>query len=243
MSSASALPRWLGTDHPCMKLALDAAVVLLSGGQDSTTCLVWAQRRFARVWSLAIAYGQRHGIELEAAAEIARRAGVPHRTIPCDSLTALGGNALTSNEEVQASLVPETGLPNTFVPGRNLIFLTLAAAYAYQQRAAHVVTGVCETDYSGYPDCRQATVVAMQAALRAGMEAEFHLHTPLMHLSKARSVQLAIEVGALGLLAYSHTCYNGKVPPCGTCPACLLRARGFAEAGIPDPLLERTARR
>jgi 7-cyano-7-deazaguanine synthase len=224
-----------------MQLAADAAVVLLSGGQDSTTCLVWAQRRFARVASLAIDYGQRHRIELDAAAEIARRAGVPHRTIPCDSLTALGGNALTGDEAVAGGVLARTGLPNTFVPGRNLVFLTLAAAYAWQVNAAHLVTGVCETDYSGYPDCRLETMRAMQEALRRGMEADFTIHTPLMHLSKAATVALAGELGALPLLAWSHTCYNGVVPPCGTCPACLLRARGFAEAGIADPLLERCA--
>ncbi|MHC5067932.1 MAG: 7-cyano-7-deazaguanine synthase, partial [Planctomycetota bacterium] len=134
-----------------------------------------------------------------------------------------------------------TALPNTFVPGRNLLFLTLAAAWAYQLGAANLVTGVCETDFSGYPDCRATTMRALEAALTAGMDAGFVIHTPLMHLDKAATVALAQELNALDLLAWSHTCYNGVVPPCGACPACQLRARGFAEAGIEDPLLRRLA--
>jgi 7-cyano-7-deazaguanine synthase len=222
-----------------MELDPASAVVLLSGGQDSTTCLAWAQRQFARVRSLAVDYGQRHRVELQAAAEIARRAGVEHAVVPCDSFRALGGNALTSDEAVQAGVRAENALPNTFVPGRNLIFLALAGAFAYQRGAANVVTGVCETDYSGYPDCRETTIRAMESALRLGMDAPFALHTPLMHLTKAETVRLARDLGALPLLAWSHTCYNGRVPPCGECPACLLRAKGFAEAGIADPLVER----
>ncbi len=222
-----------------MLLDSDAAVVLLSGGQDSTTCLAWALKRFGRVRSLAIDYGQRHRIELDAAARIAGLAGVPHAQIPCDSLRALGGNALTSDEAVAGGVRAGNQLPNTFVPGRNLIFLTLAAAFAYQHGAANLVTGVCETDYSGYPDCRESTMAALQEALRAGIDAPFVIHTPLMRLSKADTVRMARDLGALPLIAQSHTCYNGAIPPCGICPACELRAKGFAEAGIPDPLMER----
>ncbi len=134
-----------------------------------------------------------------------------------------------------------TGLPNTFVPGRNLVFITLAAAYAYQRGISEIVTGVCQTDFSGYPDCRESTMVALQAALRAGMDAPFTIHTPLMHLTKAQTVTMLRDLGGLPLLAYSHTCYEGAVPPCGRCPACVLRAKGFAEAGIADPLQERLA--
>ncbi len=217
-------------------------MVLLSGGQDSTTCLAWALKRFARVHTLAIDYGQRHRIELEAASEIARMAGVAHALVPCDSFRALGGNALTGDEAVTAGVRAENQLPNTFVPGRNLIFLTLAAAFAYQRGSANLVTGVCETDYSGYPDCRDETMTALQESLRRGMDAPFVIHTPLMRLSKADTVRLAQDLGALPLLAHSHTCYNGLIPPCGACPACQLRAKGFAEAGIADPLLERLAR-
>ena len=139
---------------------------------------------------------------------------------------------------MQSRSSSETGLPNTFVPGRNLVFLTFAAAFAYRQGIRHIVTGVAQTDYSGYPDCRAETIDALQQALRLGMESDVEIHTPLMHLSKKQTVELASDLGALPALAHTHTCYNGVRPPCGNCPACELRAKGFAEAGIPDPLLE-----
>ena len=213
------------------------AVVLFSGGQDSTTCLAWALARYDTVHAVTIDYGQRHRVEIEAAARICAAVGVPQAIVPCDSFRALGGNALTSDAPVQDG--PATnGLPNTFVPGRNLILLSLAAAYGYQRGMTDIVTGVCQTDYSGYPDCRQDTMVALQAALRAGLDAPVTIHTPLMWLTKAETVVLMRDLGRLDLLALSHTCYNGQVPPCGTCPACLLRANGFDEAGIPHPLLK-----
>lgn len=214
-----------------------SALVLLSGGQDSTTCLAWAAARWPRLYSIAFDYGQRHRIELRAAATIAGLAGVvEHRALTVSSLRELGGNALTGNEAV--SDAPSAGgLPNTFVPGRNLVFLTLAAAWAYQLGVHDLVTGVCQTDYSGYPDCRQDTMAAMQAALCAGLDAPIRIHTPLMHLTKAATIHLLQGLGRLDWLRHSHTCYNGGQPPCGTCPACKLRAKGFAEAGIADPLL------
>jgi 7-cyano-7-deazaguanine synthase len=220
-----------------MRFANDRAVVLLSGGQDSATCLRWAQQRFSTVEAVTIDYGQRHRVELDAAATIARLSGVSQRVIPCDSFAALGGNALTGPEAVASAPRADTNLPNTFVPGRNLVFLTLAAAYAYQRGISELVTGVCQTDYSGYPDCRATTMLALQAALRAGMDAPFTIHTPLMELSKADTVRLMRDLGGLDLYAHTHTCYNGRRPPCGECPACQLRAKGFAEAGMPDPLL------
>jgi 7-cyano-7-deazaguanine synthase len=225
-----------------MQQTPDAAVVLLSGGQDSATCLAWAQRRFARIHAVTFDYGQRHHIELDAAAVIAGMAGVSQSVIPCDSFRVLGGNALTGTELVSSTVRSDTQLPNTFVPGRNLIFLTLAAAAAYQRGITEIVTGVCQTDYSGYPDCRIDTMVALQEALRRGMEAPFTIHTPLMYLTKAETVHMMRDFGRMDLLAYSHTCYNGAVPPCGTCPACELRARGFREAGVQDPLIERLQR-
>lgn len=214
-----------------------AAVVLLSGGQDSTTCLAWALARFRHVECVTIDYGQRHHIELESAARIAMVVGVPQTVIPCNSFSALGGNSLTSSTNVASAIDPETDLPNTFVPGRNLVFLTLAAAYAWQRGIAELITGVCQTDYSGYPDCRADTMTALQAALRAGIDFPITIHTPLMSLTKAETVHMLRDLGKLDLLRHSHTCYNGSVPPCGTCPACVLRAKGFAEAGIEDPLL------
>lgn len=224
---------------------MTTALVVLSGGQDSTTCLYWALREFDRVETVTFDYGQRHRIELDCARQIAELAGVPNMVLPIDTFKALGGNALTDDsvavrQEVDRAADREhTRLPNTFVPGRNLVFLTFAAARAYQRGIEHLVTGVCETDYSGYPDCRQRTIEALQQAIRLGMESQLTIHTPLMHLSKKATVELAREVGALEALAYSHTCYEGQQPPCDQCPACQLRAKGFAEAGIPDPLVER----
>lgn len=223
---------------------MSGVLVVLSGGQDSTTCLYWAKREFAGVpvEALSFDYGQRHRIELESAREIAALAGVPHTILPINTFAALGGSALTDeNVAARSNIDPRTHLPNTFVPGRNLILLTFAAAFAYQRGLTDLVTGVAQTDYSGYPDCRSETVALLQEAIQKGMECEIRIHTPLMFLSKRQTVELAREVGALQALALSHTCYNGKRPPCGTCPACVIRAKGFAEAGIPDPLVERFA--
>jgi 7-cyano-7-deazaguanine synthase len=216
------------------------ALVVLSGGQDSTTCLYWAIDRFGRenVSSITFDYGQRHRIELTSAADIADFAGVPNTILPIDTFAALGGDALTSTDiAVKSTLDADTGLPNTFVPGRNLIFLTFAAAFAYQRDIGNLVTGVAQTDYSGYPDCREETMTSLQQAIQNGMDSEIQIHTPLMHLSKKDTVELAQELGALPAMAMTHTCYNGQRPPCGHCPACELRAKGFAEAGVIDPLL------
>ena len=223
-----------------MKADDSRALVVLSGGQDSTTCLYWAIDRYGakNVDTLTFDYGQRHRIELECAQRVAGHAGVGNSILPIDTFAALGGDALTdSGIDVQNELDTGDGLPNTFVPGRNLIFLTFAAAYAYQRGIGNVVTGVAQTDYSGYPDCREGTMTSLQHTIRLGMEFEVTLHTPLMHLSKKETVELARDLGALPAMALTHTCYNGRRPPCGECPACVLRARGFAEAGIEDPLL------
>ncbi|MBT8091108.1 MAG: 7-cyano-7-deazaguanine synthase QueC [Gammaproteobacteria bacterium] len=225
-----------------MQAATDeSALVVLSGGQDSTTCLYWAIDRFgtANVYTMSFDYGQRHKIELECAARIAEHASVSNVCLPINTFAAIGGDALTESDiAVANSLSAEGGLPNTFVPGRNLVFLTFAAAYAYQRGIEHLVTGVAQTDYSGYPDCREDTIRALQQTLRAGMESAIVIHTPLMHMSKKETVELAVQFGALPALALTHTCYNGERPPCGECPACQLRAKGFAEAGIQDPLLD-----
>lgn len=216
------------------------ALVILSGGQDSTTCLYWALERFGRaaVDTVTFDYGQRHRIEIECAANVARFARVPNTVLPIDTFAALGGNALVAKDRaVPAGEIVEGELPVTFVPGRNLVFLAFAAAYAWPRNIAHLVTGTAQTDYSGYPDCRRDTVDAMEKALSLGLERPLTIHTPLMNLSKKETVELAQSLGALGAMALTHTCYNGKRPPCGSCAACLLRARGFAEAGIPDPLV------
>lgn len=218
----------------------DRALVVLSGGQDSTTCLYWALDRFGatNVETVTFDYGQRHRIELECAKTIADRVKVPFTLLPIDTFQAIGGNALVDNGiRIAAGDSDEASLPSTFVPGRNLIFLTFAAAYAWQRNIRHLVTGVAQTDYSGYPDCRKPTLDSLRDTLTLGMDAAFDIHTPLMHLSKRETVELARDLGALAAMALTHSCYEGVRPPCGICPACRLRAKGFAEAGIEDPLL------
>jgi 7-cyano-7-deazaguanine synthase len=220
------------------------ALVVFSGGQDSTTCLHWALQTFAAVECVFFDYGQRHAAEELAAQTLAWRLKVPLRRFKLDFFREMGGNALTDSTMTISAGTGEHGLPNTFVPGRNLIFLTQAASYAYTRGIRDVVTGVCQTDYSGYPDCRHDTLRALQKSLHLGLGwpergGTLRLHAPLMFRTKAESIALAKEWGALESLAYSHTCYEGKFPPCGKCPACVLRAKGFAEAGVPDPLLQR----
>ncbi len=224
-------------------------LVVFSGGQDSTTCLHWALREFQSVRAIFFDYAQRHVSERQAAETIAARLHVPIKVFRLDFFRELGGNALIDSEMDISATTPEGDLPNTFVPGRNLIFLTYAASYAYTLGIRDLITGVCQTDYSGYPDCREATMQSLEKALSLGLgwtrpesddsERPFAVHTPLMFKTKAESVLWARELGALESLAFSHTCYEGSFPPCGVCPACLLRSRGFAEAGIPDPLVLR----
>ncbi len=234
-------------EQPCL--------VVFSGGQDSTTCLHWALRAFKSVEAIFFAYGQRHASEMAAAEAIAERLSVPLKVFKLDFFRELGGNALLDPGMAIEPMPEGGGLPNTFVPGRNLIFLTYAASYAFTRGIRHLVTGVCQTDYSGYPDCRDATLKSLERALGQGLgwidsgapdpaapAKGFAIHAPLMFKTKAESVHWARELGALESLAYSHTCYEGVYPPCGECPACLLRQKGFQEAGLEDPLLARARR-
>lgn len=228
------------------------ALVVFSGGQDSTTCLHWALRTFASVEAVFFEYGQRHASEERAAQQIAWKLSVPLRRFKLDFFRELGGNSLTDSSidiEAASDTPGNHGLPNTFVPGRNLLFLTQAASYAYTRGIRDVVTGVCQTDFSGYPDCRHDTIRALQKSLHIGLgwpernlgrSGAFRIHTPLMFRTKAESVVLAQNWDALDSLALSHTCYEGLFPPCGRCPSCLLRAKGFLDAGIEDPLIART---
>jgi len=215
-----------------------SCVVVFSGGQDSTTCLFWARERFAKVFALTFDYGQRHRVELDCARDICQRFGFAQEVVHIDTFAQLGGNSLTDpTMEVKPQRIRD--LPATFVPGRNLVFLTFAAAWAWKRGIDDLVTGTGEADYSGYPDCRESTLKSLEQTLNLGMEGAFRIHAPLTHLSKADTVRLASRTGALEALAYSHTCYNGAQPPCGVCDSCRLRAKGFAEAGVADPLLVR----
>lgn len=221
-----------------------AALVLFSGGQDSSTCLAWALERFERVETVGFDYGQRHTIELSVrdALRAAMGAIKPQWQQRLDidhmiNLSALGEISQTSLTRDMEMQMGSEGLPNSFVPGRNLIFLTFAAAIAYRRGIRHLVTGVCETDYSGYPDCRDDTIKAMQVALGLGMERRFVLHTPLMWIDKAQTWELTEELGGSALVEairdISHSCYLGERKRhdwghgCGHCPACSLRADGF----------------
>ena len=223
-----------------------SALVLFSGGQDSTTCLAHALARYPRVETLGFDYGQRHSVELQARLVVLRklrerfpawseRLGEDHLL----DLAVLGKVSETSLTRDMAFRMEESGLPNTFVPGRNLAFLTFAAALAYRRGLRHIVGGMCETDFSGYPDCRDDTIKALQVALNLGMERRFVLHTPLMWIDKAQTWALAEELGGRPLVDLiveeSHTCYLGERGErhdwgygCGTCPACDLRAKGFS---------------
>lgn len=213
------------------------AVVVFSGGQDSTTCLAWALTKFDDVQALTFDYGQRHAVELAAARSIAAKLGVPHRIIDLRGFGECSGSALTRDAVEVAADGGLGGLPSTFTPCRNLVLLTMAAAYAIGGGARDLVTGVCETDYSGYPDCRRETIDSLERTIALGNDLhDFVIHTPLMFLSKRQTVELAQQLAIVPLLGETHTCYRGRRPACGTCPACILRRRGFEEAGVADPL-------
>lgn len=213
------------------------SLVVYSGGQDSTTCLHWSLEQFDQTEAIFFDYQQRHALEKQSAQYICNQLNIPLHIYSIPFFSQLGGNSLV-DEQIEISNPPQ-GLPNTFVPGRNLIFLTKAAALAYTLGIQDIITGVCQTDYSGYPDCRKSTLDALENTLSLGMECSFKIHTPLMYLSKAESILLAQKLGAMPSLAWSHTCYEGVFPPCGKCPACILREKGFAEAKIQDPLIAR----
>lgn len=221
----------------------EGALVLFSGGQDSTTCLAWALARYARVETVGFDYGQRHRVELDRRPSL--RAALdrrwpgrlgPDHTISLAALGEISATAMTREIAIESDA---KGLPNTFVPGRNLLFLTFAAALATRRGLGRIVGGMCETDFSGYPDCRDDTIKAMQVALNLGMDTRFVLETPLMWLDKAATWKLAETLGGTDLVDLvveeTHTCYLGERGRrhawgygCGTCPACALRAQGFA---------------
>ncbi|WP_299011834.1 7-cyano-7-deazaguanine synthase QueC [uncultured Shewanella sp.] len=206
------------------------AIVVFSGGQDSTTCLVQALTQYDEVHAMTFDYGQRHRQEIEIAQSLGKKLGVAsHKILDVSLLNELAISSLTRDNIPVSHTLMENGLPNTFVPGRNILFLTLAGIYAYQVGAKAVITGVCETDFSGYPDCRNDFVKAMEKALTQGMDYDLTLITPLMWLDKAETWGLADKYHALTLIKdETLTCYNGIIGSgCGTCPACELRNRGL----------------
>ena len=214
-----------------MKLDNSRALVVLSGGQDSTTCLFWAKKHFKEVYALSFLYGQKHAHEVSLAEAIAREAGVKFDKMAVGFIGRLGHNALTDPSLPMDSEKPAGGPPNTFVPGRNLFFLGIAAVYARERGIRHLVTGVSQTDYSGYPDCRDSFIRSFNVSLNLAMDEQFVIHTPLMWLDKCQTWALADELGVLDLVRNrTLTCYNG-VPGdgCGHCPACKLRRQGLEQ--------------
>lgn len=205
------------------------ALVVFSGGQDSTTCLFWAKKMFKEVSALTFIYGQKHIQEVEAARHIAEIAGVKWDVMDVSFISKLGRNSLTDSSIEMDQEQPVGGVPNTFVPGRNLFFLSIAAVYARERGINHMVTGVGETDFSGYPDCRDAFIKSLNVTLNLAMDEQFVIHTPLMWIDKAKTWAMADELGVLDLVRKETlTCYNGiKGDGCGHCPACKLRREGL----------------
>lgn len=205
------------------------ALVVFSGGQDSTTCLFWAKKMFKEVSALTFIYGQKHIQEVEAARHIAEIAGVKWDVMDVSFISKLGRNSLTDSSMEMDQEQPVGGVPNTFVPGRNLFFLSIAAVYARERGINHMVTGVGETDFSGYPDCRDAFIKSLNVTLNLAMDEQFVIHTPLMWIDKAKTWAMADELGVLDLVRKETlTCYNGiKGDGCGHCPACKLRREGL----------------
>lgn len=204
----------------------EKALVVFSGGQDSTTCLFYAKKHFKEVELVTFEYGQRHAKEIEVAKEIAEDQGLKHHVLDMALLSQLTPNALTSHD---MTIDSHNDVPNTFVPARNLLFLSFAGALAYQIGAKHLITGVCETDFSGYPDCRDSFIKSMNVTLNLAMDRDFVIHTPLMWLNKKETWALNDDLGVLDYVRdRTLTCYNGIIAEgCGECPACQLRQRGL----------------
>ena len=213
-----------------LQMKQEKAIVVFSGGQDSTTCLFWAKERFKEVEAVTFDYGQRHRLEIECAKSIADELGVKHHILDMSLLNQLAPNALT-RDDIKVEDGEDGELPSTFVPGRNLLFLSFAGVLASQVGAKHIVTGVCETDFSGYPDCRDIFIKSLNVTLNLSMDDTFVIDTPLMWLNKAQTWELADQLGALEFVRErTLTCYNGVIADgCGECPACKLRNKGLEE--------------
>jgi 7-cyano-7-deazaguanine synthase len=210
------------------------AIVLLSGGQDSATCLAIAVNEYADIHCVCFDYGQRHQIEMESSQQLAKLAGATFQCVDLRFMSGLSNSALIHAD--QPILDAPGELPSTFVPGRNALFLTVAAMIAHQKQSDVIYTGVCQTDFSGYPDCREEFVASQKTTINLAMETDIQIKTPLMHLTKAQTVIKMNELGRLDWYKETHTCYEGTRPACGKCPACHLRLKGFRDANIADPL-------
>lgn len=206
----------------------EKAIVVFSGGQDSTTCLFWALKRFEEVIAVTFDYNQRHKAEIDCAINITQELGIVHHILDMQLLNQLAPNALT-RVDIDVTDGEEGELPSTFVPGRNLLFLSFAGVVASQVGAKHIITGVCETDFSGYPDCKDIFIKSLNVTLNLAMDKQFIIHTPLMWINKAETWKLADELGALDFVrTKTLTCYNGIIAEgCGECPTCKLRKRGY----------------
>lgn len=206
------------------------ALVVFSGGQDSTTCLFWALERYEEVVAVTFNYNQRHNLEIDCAVEIASDLGIEHHILDLALLNQLAPNALTRSD-IDVAEGENGSLPTTFVDGRNHLFLSFVAVMAKNMGARHIVTGVCETDFSGYPDCRDVFVKSLNVTLNLAMDYDFVIHTPLMWLNKAETWKMSDELGRLDyIIKNTLTCYEGiKGYGCGECPSCVLRAKGLGE--------------
>ncbi len=209
----------------------EKALVVFSGGQDSTTCLFWAKEHFKEVIALSFAYGQRHANEVEIAREIAEGAGIEWHCMDAGFIGSLSHNSLTDMSISVDKEKPADSLPNSFVPGRNMFFLSIAAVFARERGIRHLVTGVSQTDFSGYPDCRDNFIKSLNVTLNLAMEEQFVIHTPLMWMDKAQVWALSDELGVFDLVREKTvTCYNGVVGDgCGECPSCRLRKKGLED--------------
>lgn len=207
----------------------DEAVVVFSGGQDSTTCLLWALKKYKKVYAVSFDYGQRHALELECAKEIADKFGVEHHILDMSLLNQLAPNSLTRTDMKVDENAPEEGTPNSFVDGRNMVFLTFVAIFAKQRGISDIITGVSQSDFSGYPDCRDIFIKSLNTTFNLAMDYEFDIITPLMWIDKMETWKMADELGGLDVIRdMTLTCYNGiKGEGCGHCPSCKLRKKGY----------------
>lgn len=207
----------------------EAAVVVFSGGQDSTTCLLWAMKKYKKVYAVSFDYGQRHKLELECAKDICKKFGIEHEILDMSLLNQLAPNSLTREDIVVDEDAPDEGTPNSFVEGRNMVFLTFVAIYAKGKKVTDIITGVSQSDFSGYPDCRDIFIKSLNTTLNLAMDYEFDIITPLMWIDKEETWEMADKLGGFDVIRnMTLTCYNGIIGDgCGNCPSCKLRKKGL----------------